>query len=148
MDNPILFISIFSGAWGLLGLIFLIIGLTVRKKTKNKILHCTSKTIGKVTDVVRTQMQDMNGGYSSSWHPVIEYTVGELKYIKESPNGTSQSKYAVGQEVEIFYNPEDAHEYYISGDNLPKTLSTIFTLVGIIGICFSIVSIILYLTIA
>ena len=35
-------------------------------------------TYGKVTDIVRHQSYDSEGRYSSSWHPVIEYHIGEL----------------------------------------------------------------------
>ena len=106
-----------------------------RKKETN----CTSSTYGKVTDIVRHQSYDSDGGYSSIWHPVFEYNVGELKFIKESPYGSSQSKYAIGQDVEVYYNPEDYNEYYLAGDTIPKTLATIFILVGIVAIFIAIV---------
>ena len=71
--------------------------------------------------------------------------IGELKFIKESACGSSQSKYAIGQEVEVYYNPEDYNEYYIAGDTLPKTLAIIFTIVGIVAIMIAIVFAILML---
>ena len=46
-------------------------------------------------------MSTADGNYSSSWHPVIEYFIGDLKYIKESPYVYSQSKYAIEQDVEV-----------------------------------------------
>ena len=109
-----MFVIIFSGIWGLIGIIFSIIGIVMLKN-------------------------------SYSWRPVFEYNIGELKFIKESSYGSSQSKYAIGQNVEIYYNPEDYNEYYVVGDTLPKTLGTIFTIVGIIAIIISIVSTILLL---
>ncbi len=65
--------------------------------------------------------------------------------ILESACGSSQSKYAIGQEVEVYYNPEDYNEYYIAGDTLPKTLAIIFTIVGIVAIMIAIVFAILML---
>lgn len=140
MSNTLMFVIIFSGTWALVGIIFFIIGILILNNRKKKEINCTSKTYGKVTDIVRHQSYDRNGGYSSSWHPVFEYNIGELKFIKESTYGSSQSKYAIGQNVEIYYNPEDYNEYYIVGDSLPKTLVTIFTSVGIGAIMIAIVS--------
>lgn len=131
MDEKILFVIIFSGVWSLLGTIFLIIGIVILKNRKLKEMNCTSKTYGKVTDIVRHRNYDNNGGYSSSWHPVFEYKIGELKYIKESIYGSSSSKFAVGQDVEIYYNPEDYNDYYVATETLSKTLGKIFTGVGI-----------------
>ena len=145
MNNTLMFVIIFSGIWGLIGIIFSIIGIVMLKNRKNKEIKCTSKVYGKVKDIVRHQSYDSDGGYSYSWHPVFEYNIGELKFIKESSYGSSQSKYAIGQNVEIFYNPEDYNEYYVAGDTLPKTLGTIFTVVGIIAIIISIFSAILLL---
>ena len=95
--------------------------------------------------MVLRQSHDSDGGYSSSWHPVIEYNIRGLRYIKESAFGSSRPKYAIGQTVEVYYNPEDHHEYYIAGDTLPKTIAIIFTVVGIIAISIAIVSAILIL---
>ena len=124
---------IFSGITLLLGIIFLTVGIVVTKKIKNKEINCTSKTVGKVIDIVKRRYGSGmdNYDYSYSWHPVFEYKIGELTYTKESVYGNSQPKYAVGQDVEIYYNPENHNEFYVGGDKTSKTLGTIFTIVGI-----------------
>lgn len=147
MSDTLMFVIIFSGVWTLVGVVFLIIGIVMINNRKKKEINCTSMTYGKVTDIVRHENYDSDGGYSSSWHPVFEYNIGELKFIKESPYGSSQSKYAIGQDIEVYYNPEDYNEYYIAGDTLPKTLATIFTMVGIGAIFIAIISAILILKI-
>lgn len=139
MSNQLIFILTFSGTWGIVGIIFWIIGIIILNNRKKKELRCTSKTYGKVTDIVRHQSYDSDNGYSSSWYPIFEYTIGELKFIKESPYGSSHSKYAIGQTVEIYYNPKNYHEYYIPSDTLSKTLATIFTIVGIVAILLAII---------
>lgn len=146
MSDTLKFAIMFSGVWALIGLVFFIIGIVMIMNRKKKEINCTLKTYGKVIDIVRRQSHDSDGGYSSSWHPVFEYSVGELKFIKESPYGSSQSKYAIGQDVEVYYNPGNHHEYYIVGETLPKTLATIFTIVGIAAIVIAIISAILILT--
>ena len=147
MSNTGFFVIMFSGSFGLIGIIFLIIGIVMNNNRKKKEMNCTSMTSGKVTDLVRHESRDSDGGYSSSWHPVFEYNIGELKFIKESIYGSSQSKYAIGQKVEVYYNPEDYNEYYIAGFTLPKTLATIFTFIGIGAIIIAIISSILILKI-
>ena len=131
MSDISMFVIIFSGIWTLIGAIFLIIGIAMYYNNKRKKVNCTSSTYGKVTDIVRHQSYDRDGGYSSNWHPIFEYNVGELKFIKESPYGSSQSKYAIGQNVEVYFNPENYNEYYIAGDTLPTKLAKIFIFVGI-----------------
>ena len=143
--NTLVFVIMFSGIWALIGVIFFVIGIALLNNRKKKEINCTSKTYGKVTDLVRHENYNEDGGYSTSWHPVIEYNVGELKFIKESVYGSSQSKYAIGQDVEIYYNPEEYNEYYIVGDTLPKTCATIFTIVGIGAIIIAVFSAILIL---
>jgi hypothetical protein len=145
MSDTLTFAIMFSGIWALVGVIFFVIGIVMFNNRKKKEISCTSKVYGKVIDIDRHQNYDADGQYSSSWHPVFEYNIGELKFIKESPYGSSQSKYAIGQDVEIYYNPEDYNEYYVPEDNLPKTLATIFSIVGIGAIIIAIFSAILIL---
>ncbi len=135
MNNTIMVAIMF---FALCGLIFFIIGIVLLKIRKKKEVNCTSTTFGKVRDIVRHKSYDSNGGYSSSWHPVFEYNIGELKFVKESHYGSSQPKYAIGQDVEVCYNPDNYNEFYIVGETVPKTLGVIFTIVGIIVIIIAI----------
>lgn len=136
---------VFPAIFVLVGSIFFIIGIVMFKKIKKKEKNCTSKTYGKVKDIVRHQSYDIDGGHSSSLYPVFEYNIGELKFIKESEHGSSKSKYEIGQNVEVYYNPEDYNEYYIAGDTAPKTAATIFTIMGVGAIIIAISSTILML---
>jgi len=143
MNDTLIFVIIISGISILLGTIFLLIGIAMLSNRKKKEINCTSSTYGKVTDIVKHERYDSDGNHRSSWHPVFEYNIGDFKFIKEYPYGSSQSKYAIGQDVEIYYNPENYNEYYIAGDTFPKTLSIIFT---IVGICIIIIDIVIAVT--
>lgn len=147
MNDTILFAVFFSGIWTLIGVVFLIIGIVMLKNAKKKRINCTSQTYGKVTDIVRRVSQDSDGSSSVSWHPVFEYNIGELKYVQESIYGAPRSKYARGQNVEIYYNPENYNKYYVAGDSHPRKLATIFTIVGIAAIIIAIFSAIFILKI-
>lgn len=145
MNDSLTFIIMFTSTWAIVGITLFIVGIGILHNRKRKILKCTSITKGKVEDLVRQQNYDSDGGYSSTWHPVFIYEIGELKYIKESNYGTTQSKYAIGQEVEIHYNPEDPNEYYVTGDNMSKIVATILASVGMFAIIVSVVFLIIAL---
>lgn len=127
----------------LVGIMFFIIGLAMLNNRMKKEKNCTVKTNGKVIDIVKEKSNDTQG-YTYYFHPVFEYNIGELKFVKKSSIGTSEQKYAIGQDVEILYNPENYHEYYVVGDNKQKRLAIIFTIVGIIVIIISIFSALMY----
>lgn len=140
MEDKELFVGIFSGVWGMVGIIFLIIGICMINYRKKKVLRCTSSVWGKVKDIVRQRSHNSDGGYSYSWHPVFEYTIGGLTYVKESSSGSTNSKFAIGQDVEIYYNPEDPHDYYVPNDKIPVILGKVFTGVGIVAILIALVT--------
>jgi len=140
LEDTLMFVIIFSGMWGLIGIVFLIIGVFMLNNRKRKEEECTAITNGVVKDISKCTNYDNDSGYRTTLHPVFEYKVGELIYIKESPYGRSHSKYAIGQNVEIYYNPENHHEYYVGGETLPKTLGMIFSVSGGGAIIIAVIS--------
>ena len=131
MEENEVILNVITIVWFLTGTIFTLTGvllLLIRSKRK---ANCTSVTKGTVTDIVkRTGIYDKEYGYSTLWHPVFEYTVDGVKYVKESNYGTTKAKFGIGQELEILYNPDNNNEYYVKEENGPKTLGVIFTIVG------------------
>lgn len=140
MNNKWAFIAAFSGIWGLVGVVFFIVGRAILKRRRKREINCTSQTYGKVVDLVRRESRDSDGNYSSSWHPVFEYRIGGLTFVKESSFGRSQAKFAIGQNVEIYYNPEDYNEFYVPGETTPKLIGTVFTAVGAVAILVAVVA--------
>lgn len=140
MKNPLTFVLIFSGTWLLVGTVFFVIGIALLRNRRKKELNCTSRTYGRVVDMVMRQSHDSDGGYHSSLHPVFEYTVGALTYVKESSYGSSNPKFAIGQTVEVCYDPRNCHDYYIAGETLPKTLAKIFIAVGAAAMAVAVIS--------
>ena len=117
---------LFSGIFGLVGAIFLAIGIFILRGQRRKLQRCTSRTWGKVTDLI--EHRDRDG--KRFWHPVFEYTVGDRKYIKESGYGSSPSRFAIGQNVVVYFNPNDFEDYFAEGETAPDLLGKIFTAVG------------------
>lgn len=144
MDSAVAIGLLFSAIWFLCGIIFLITGTLMLKSQKKKEKNCTEKTYGKVIDIVR--LRNTGGGSSSgqpaTYHPVFEYRVGDLTFVKQSLYGSTlaKNKYAIGQDVEILYNPNNGNEYLIVGFTSPKTIATIFTVVGIVVTAISFIS--------
>ena len=137
MKNKIMFPIVFSGIWILIGLIFFILGLVMKKNIKKKIESCTSKTYGKVIDIAKRPNND-NSGYN--YFPVLEYTVGDMKFIKEYTIGGSSPVFGIGQNLEIYFNPDDYNEYYIGGDKTPTTFAIISIFAGIKSIFIGVAS--------
>ena len=140
MKDTVEFVMIFSGIWFFIGAIFFTIGIVMCNIQKKKKINCTSKTYGKVIDIVkrRHHTHGSRRTHMYLWHPVFEYYVGEIKFIKESSIGRTEVKYGIGQEVEVYYNPKNYNEYYIGGENGYKILVRSFIAVGIVAMFFAI----------
>lgn len=122
---PILFVLIIF--------IILIVGIFGLKNIRKKKRNCTSKTYGKVKNIVK---RTYPGDRTTTFHPVLEYNIGNLNFVKEYQYGSSICKYKIGQNIEIYYNPENYNEYYVAGDNTSIFLWIIFGVIGIVAIIF------------
>lgn len=128
------------GMGGLIGAVFIIMAVALVNSRKKKETRCTAKTHGKVIDIVKHQNYDRKGQpYNATWHAVFEYTIGELKFIKESSYGSSHLDCAIGQEIEVYYNPEDYDEYYVPGNSFPKSAIITMVLAGIFAIIIGVI---------
>jgi len=128
------------GLWifGLFGIFLFVLGIFSFHEIKKKKIKCTSKTYGKVIDIIKRRGSTARGYFTWIFYPVFEYNIGENKFVKESLHGTSDLKYIIGQEVEVYYNTEDYNEYYIAGDTTQKTSSIFLTIIGGLAIILSI----------
>ncbi len=129
---------LFALLWILVGLALLIAGIYTMIKQNKKKTVCTSKTYGRVIDIVEHVNHDSDG-ISVTRHPVFEYNIGGENIAEEHPYGRTHSNYNIGQEVEIYYNPENYHEHYIGGDNTPKIQSIILLISGVATVVLGVV---------
>ena len=86
---------------------------------------CTEETRGTVVDVIRIEDDSM-------LYPVVRYTVRGILYTKRSLSGSNPSVYAVGDEVDVFYNPDSPEEYVLGDAYEVRSISAMLTLVGIV----------------
>ncbi len=136
MDEELMFRILTLGMPLVIGGLFLIIGMVTYQSEKKKQITCTVNVLGKVKDMA--SYSDREGGLTC--HPIFEYVAGNETIVTESQYGTSRPRYEVGQEIEIYYNPEKVEEYYIKGETLPKRFAIIFSVVGALVMIMGIIS--------
>ena len=152
----------------IVGIVFLIVGIIMFITSRNKKLHCTNATTGKVIDIIKDVSKNYstngngtnytgpnirvgdfsvgvgNANYRTTFYPVIEYIVEGNKYIKRLNNGSSTPTYGIGQEIEVHYNAENPNEYYVGTGMANSIAGIVFSVLGILFIAiFAIVQIIL-----
>lgn len=121
-----------------LGIILIVVGISLRNKDKKKNISCTGRTTGTVVRIVERRESDMDGGYFVSFSPMIRYFANGLEYEKPNDVYNARCNYAIGQNVEILYDPANPAVMIIAGD---KTMKLIYTVFLIIGIFFTILGI-------
>lgn len=121
-----------GGVWLLVGGIFLIVGIAMLVGAGRKQRSCTAVAPGQVLDIVGSR--GSSGGVV--WSPVFAFTVGGLEYRHAPSYASSRIRYAIGEAVEVRYDPSDPHRCYIAGERGPRVLAIVFTAVG--GACSAI----------
>ncbi|MDO4572675.1 MAG: DUF3592 domain-containing protein [Clostridia bacterium] len=116
MRFNVLFTLIFGGVFGLVGLIFLCIGLGLYIKRRRLRLNCYATADARVK-------QGGNG-------PALDYTVNGLRY--ERPlRGRGLRAYAVGQSMTLHYDPNDPGIAWVEGETTEeRVIVVVFTGVG------------------
>ena len=106
------------------GIIFAVIGVIVMLTAHGKKVRCTSVTNAKVVDIVKSVTKDYssrgnyrgngvtinignasfsNGSHlraynTTTFYPLLEYTVDGIKYVRKTSVGTSSPQYGIGEE--------------------------------------------------
>ncbi|HWQ96667.1 MAG TPA: DUF3592 domain-containing protein [Clostridia bacterium] len=118
-----LFTLIFSGTFGLMGAIFLAVGLGFQTAVNRKRSRCTAYTEGTVS-----AMQTQFG--STSLRAVYSFTIDgkPLQYIS---NYAGAPNLLVGQTVGVYYDPQSIGRVYIEEDaRLMKNFTRVFVILG------------------
>lgn len=127
-----LFTAIFSGTFGLIGLIFLAVGLGVIAAQNKKRGLCTSLTEGTVSAM---QAQFGSSGLRAVYSFLID---GKPMQYVSSYAGTSNL--LIGQTVSVYYDPQSIGRVYIEEDaQQMRAFARIFTVIGIVFLSVAIV---------
>ncbi|HAX39299.1 MAG TPA: hypothetical protein DCY10_00210 [Clostridiales bacterium] len=118
-----LFTIIFSGTFGLLGLIFLGIGLGLAAAQNKKRSLCTAYTEGTVSD-----MQTQFG--TTGLRAVYRFSIDgkPMEYISSY---VGNANLLVGQSVAVYYDPANIGRVFIEEDaRQMRTMTRVFTILG------------------
>ena len=118
-----LFTIIFSGTFGLLGLIFLLVGLALSASINRKRSRCTAYAEGTVS-----AMQTQFG--SNGLRAVYSFQI-DGKPMQYVSNYSGNSNLLVGQSVGVYYDPQNIGRVYIEEDaRQMKTFTRVFIVLG------------------
>jgi len=118
-----LFVGIFSGTFGLIGLVFLIVGFSVSAAERRKRALCTAYAEGVVSAF---QGQYGTGAVRLVYSFAIDGQPmqGLSKYASGAPG------LLVGQKVHIHYDPQNVGNLYAEEESAQNTVPKIFMILG------------------
>ena len=120
-----------------LGLGLIIAGVSSIKKMNRLKLSCTAQTIGKVADIEKSlvEITDEYGDVKKTnrYYPVFEYSANGRAISYKSPFAAEKSKFKAGQEIIVFYNPQDVEQHYVQEEKIGNKKS------GIIAVIFGVI---------
>ena len=132
MDFNHLFTLLFGGTFGLIGLVFLCVGIGFVNKRRKRAMTCTGVADGTVS--------------AASPRAFFSYPVGELTYEKPCPGSSGTRAYAVGERLAVYYDPSNPSDCYIEGEFKPENLLIgIFTGIGLLFLAVALVTAIILL---
>ena len=116
----------FTGIWCLVGLIFLIVGLGLRRSDLRKEERLRGYAEGTVTEVVRRRSGD-----TACFYPIVSFEYEGRVLSLESDAGGGRKKHYEGQRVGVRYDPDDPTCFRLDGDAGPRVIGNIFLAVGL-----------------
>ncbi|MDO4867126.1 MAG: DUF3592 domain-containing protein [Clostridia bacterium] len=139
MLSPVLFTVLFTGIWCLVGVIFLAIGIGMRRSYIQREERLRGRAEGRIVEVVRRERHSSRGD-GVNWYPIVEFDVDGRRVALECDDGDGRKKYYEGQSVEVRYDPDDPATFRLEGDSAIHLLGKIFLAVGIGCIAIGLVS--------
>lgn len=116
--------AIAAGTFGIIGLVFGSIALMLRAVRARSSRRCTAYAQGTVAALESVSGRD-------GLRAVYEYTAGEAAMIYQSPITGSRPRLAVGQQVDVYYDPQDTSHVFIPEDErIVKALTRVFGYLG------------------
>lgn len=125
-----------------IAVVFIIAGIVVIFLNSGLQMKCTEQTTGTVVDIVCKEYHHSDTGFTYSYFPVIEYQAGDRTITQMSNSGEYPSRYKVGDQVEICYNPNDVEQYIIKGDLSANYIGFACVGLGLIAVIAAIIYII------
>ena len=125
-----LFTLIFTGTWCLVGVVFLGVGLGLRRRCLRREERQRARASGTVAEVVR-RVDHASDRTSVSFHPVVAFEVDGRKISLEAADGDWRKRYCEGQGVEVLYDPDDPSCFRLEGFDPLRLLGRVFLWIGL-----------------
>ncbi len=120
-----MFTAIFSGTFGFMGLVFLVVGLAISAGQNRKRSLCSASAVGTVS-----AMQSQFG--TTGLRAVYSFSIDGKPYQYVS-NYSGTNNLLVGQTVEVYYDPQNIGRVYIEEDaQSMRNFTRVFTILGIV----------------
>ena len=129
MSDAGMFFAIFCGVWFAIGVVFLSVGLGLRRSWVRREERLRGRAEGTVLEVIR-HTSHSSDGTSVSWCPLVEFEYEGRRISLEAQEGVSRKKFYEGQRVPVLYDPDDPSAFRIEGETGGRTLYRVFTAVG------------------
>lgn len=100
-------------------------------RTGELVKNCTEKTTATVVDM-HEEIDTSSEGLRYIYYPVVQYKAGDLTLEKRLSSGTNTPAYRINETLDILYNPANAEEFIVAGEN--QNLVWIF--LGAFGLIF------------
>ena len=127
-----MFTAIFSGTFGLMGLVFLVVGLAISAGQNRKRSLCSASAVGTVS-----AMQSQFG--TTGLRAVYSFSIDGKPYQYVS-NYSGTNNLLVGQTVQVYYDPQNIGRVYIEEDARQMlNFTRVFTILGIVFLSVAII---------
>ncbi len=121
--KKIIILSFVGGAllcWLICGILFFAKG-KVQENIERQKEVCIEVTDGTIIRMKKTT-REINDKYVARWIPIYEYSVDGVRYEKESTSDYKRGVFEEGDQVDIYYNPDNPEEVYIPAENPENTV--------------------------
>ena len=130
-------VILFSFVPVLTAFILMIIGRSSLKNILKKERECSIKTTAKIVEIKELKHPTGTGRHRNNcvytYHPVLEYTIGERSYKNAYTYGaTKESYYTIGATKEICCNPGNKNIFFLKDDLASKKRAKHMIIAGII----------------
>ena len=109
----------------LIGLGFVWVGLSNTLRISRYKKTCTEKTTGHVVNIEKIEED-------STYFPVFQYVANGQHINHKSLFGTSRTKFKIGDEVTVLYNPANVDEHYVEEDKKGNNGGIVFLVFGVL----------------
>ena len=102
------------------------------------VMRCTSKTIGRITGMSKSEGRDKDNIRTTYYSPEFEYEVDGRIYHGIGDTSTEHyKKIKIGGDIKVFYNPDNPEEHFTKGGGLlPTVIGAVSFAFGVLWLLF------------